>query len=129
MAGAGSKSQQPQQGKGKPAAGKAAQPKFRKIEGGDLPPFWDPTGKGDSVEGPIVGIRQSQFGGTSYTLRDGKRGLITLKEHSYLQNLFAKCEPEVKKGDQVRVVFTGEQTGANGKFFTYDLYTEEKVPF
>jgi hypothetical protein len=127
-------------GKSKPAApsragkpiqgGQPAKPKWEKVVQGDLPPFWEPRSTGDSVEGPITQIRPNQFGGKTITIKDVKKGLLSLRDHTQLVGQFEQIEPALKKGDLVRVTYTGQVEGSNGKYYTYELeFSRTEVPF
>jgi hypothetical protein len=132
MAGRGSAAAQAPRGsvprEVKAPAGKP--PKWEKVKQGDLPPFWEPRSVGDSVEGPITQIRPNQFNGKTISIKDAKKGVISLRDHTQLVGLFDQIEPPVKKGDLVRVTYSGQVDGANGKYFTYELeFARTQVPF
>lgn len=120
---------QQQQGKTKgPAANAGRAPQWQKVEQGDLPPFWEPKRQGESVEGPITQIRPGQYGKV-YTIQE-KKGKVSLKNHSMLDGILEGIEPGLKKGDLLRVTYTGEETGANGKYLTYEVeFARTQAPF
>jgi hypothetical protein len=112
-----------------PAANAGRAPKWEKVVQGDLPPFWEPRAKGDSVEGPITQIRPGQYGKV-YTLKDARKGLASLKNHRMLDGILEGIDPNLKKGDLLRVTYTGDATGANGKYETYEVeFARVQVPF
>ena len=112
-------------GKGR-AEGKA--PKWEKVVQGDLPPFWEPKRVNDQVEGNITQIRPGQYGKV-YTIQTAK-GLVSLKNHSMLDGILEGITPGLKKGDLLRVTWTGEETGANGKYMVYEVeFARTQAPF
>lgn len=117
-------------GQSKGAAGNAGRaPKWEKVTQGDLPPFWEPRAKGDALEGPITQIRPGQYGKV-YTVKDSRKGLHSLKNHRMLDGILEGIDPSLKKGDLLRVTYTGDATGANGKYETYEVeFARVQVPF
>lgn len=123
---------QTQQAKGK--AGKPPEKlQWKKApEQGELK-FWEPRAKGDTLSGPILSIGRSQYG-PIYKIRDEKKGILSLKNWSYLTNQLQRIEEEdgtgLKAGDHVKVTFTGMGKSANGEFFMFDVeYARTVVPF
>jgi hypothetical protein len=111
------------------AANAGRAPKWEKVAQGDLPPFWEPRSKGDAVEGPITQIRTGQYGPV-YTIKDPKKGLTSFKNHKMLDGILEGIDPGLKKGDLLRVTYTGTADGANGKYETYEVeFARTAVPF
>lgn len=95
--------------------------------------MWDPRAKGDTLTGPIASIGKGKYG-PIIKVKDEKKGILALKNHSYLVNLFQRIEEEdgapLVAGDLVKVVYTGKGTSDNGEFYMYDLeYARTQAPF
>lgn len=95
--------------------------------------MWEPRAKGDSLQGHITSIGKGKYG-PIIKVKDEKKGILALKNHSYLVNLFQRVEEEdgapLVAGDHVKVTFTGKGTSDNGEFFMYDLeYARTQAPF
>lgn len=111
------------------APDKGRAPKWEKVVQGDLPPFWEPKRQGDAIEGPITQIRKGGQYGPVYTIQTAK-GLASLKNHTMLDSILENIAPPLKKGDLLKVTWTGEATGAGGKYMTYDVeFARTQVPF
>lgn len=101
-------------------------------EQGDLK-MWDPKAKGDVLEGPIASVTKGKFG-PIIKVKDAKKGILALKNHSFLVNTLLRIEEEdgapLVAGDHVRVTFTGMRETDNGQAYTYDVeYARTQAPF
>jgi hypothetical protein len=95
--------------------------------------MWEPKAKGDTLEGPIASITKGKYGNI-IKVKDGKKGILALKNHSFLVNTLLRIEEQdgapLVAGDHVRVIFTGMVDTDNGKAYTYDVeYARTQAPF
>lgn len=94
--------------------------KFKKIEG-DLN-IWKPEKSGDQIQGVVLEIREAQFG-KQWEIETGDSSIWT-PSHRVLQNRLSK----VKKGDTVKLVYTGQdlpKVKGNNPTALYDVFVEE----
>lgn len=95
--------------------------------------MWEPKAKGDVLEGPIASVTKGKFG-PIIKVKDAKKGILALKNHSFLVNTLLRIEEKdgapLVAGDHVRVTFTGMRETDNGQAFTYDVeYARTQAPF
>lgn len=95
--------------------------------------MWEPKAKGDALEGPIASITKGKYG-PIIKVKDAKKGILALKNHSFLVNTLLRIEEQdgspLVAGDHVRVIFTGMVDTDNGKAYTYDVeYARTQAPF
>lgn len=95
--------------------------KFKKVEGNNN--IWMPKKENDELIGIILEVKEGQFG-KQYEIGVDDGSSIWTPSHKVLQNRLTAC----KKGDNVKIVFTGQELpkvkGYNPTAL-YDVYIEE----
>jgi len=86
--------------------------------------FWLPFEPGDFVQGEITGKFKGQYGEQFIILNEDDKLSYCMPNHAVINSLM----DGMKKGDSVRVVYTGEKDTPKGtKMKLYEVYLRENT--
>ena len=74
---------------------------FVEVKGSDI---WLPEKEGDMLEGVVLEITQGNYG-TQLVVETADKKIMRTPSHKVLQSAL----PTITKGDQIRIVFEGEE--------------------
>lgn len=93
---------------------------WKKVDMSTTAKIWKPVKPGDKIEGMVLSISKDQFQKARYEIMT-EEGVVFAPSHSAL---ISRLE-SIKKGENVKIVFTEQLPGKDGKNGTmlYDVYT------